>query len=117
MRLRVLLLVMTGAMLSHPLAAQMPTPGAELMVWQQGVNANATWKQLGCPRAYESDADKEQMISRGQCLNANPDGSLRSEGYVPDNRPMWQRLGCPRDYSSDVEKDEMISRGLCRNAR
>jgi hypothetical protein len=56
---------------SAPSAASaqvVPAPG--YMVWQQGVNQSAEWKRLGCPRDYESDAEKEAMISRGECENA-----------------------------------------------
>lgn len=45
-------------------------PGPGYMVWQQGMNGSAEWQRLGCPRAYASDDEKEEMIRRGECRNA-----------------------------------------------
>lgn len=115
-----LLHIFVGTALALPtyaLSAQIPIPGAEWMVWQQGINGDATWKLLGCPRLYKSDADKQAMIGAGACSNANPDGSIKDKSRKADESAEWQRLGCPRDYESDADKEAMIRAGQCRNAR
>lgn len=109
-----------GIVAAPPANAQLPpngpipTPGPELMVWQQGQNASPMWQRLGCPRPYESDTEKNQMIRNGECNNAKADGTIKNPSAALDTRPNWQRLGCPRDYDSDAEKEEMIKKGLCR---
>ena len=57
------------------LAQGIPTPAPAApnpMVWQQGVNDSATWRQLGCPHDYSSDAEKAEMIRKGLCKNVKP---------------------------------------------
>jgi hypothetical protein len=60
-------------------------PGPGYMVWQQGVNESAEWKRLGCSRDYASDAEKEDMIRRGECRNAGP-AATRSPSKVLNDR-------------------------------
>jgi hypothetical protein len=110
------LLVIMNNTASAQIAPPPYTPNP--MVWQQGINDNPQWRSLGCPHDYANDGEKLEMIEKGLCANANPDGSVKNpDAAVNGSGETWKILGCPRDYESDADLEAMKQAGLCKNVK